>query len=151
MSTVAQPAVTGSGPTEDRPEFGVISVHDVPISQVAHWRDGDLYVFRSTEFDVIAADEDLQKAIVVFVDNASDYADMVSELTASELTQHEAEVAMLILRRLSEAYKQGAEMFRARARHHSRVVRLLRGRGHDAPRTWYRKSSLPTSSRQLRA
>ncbi|WCB92287.1 hypothetical protein DSM104299_00977 [Baekduia alba] len=135
-------------PTEETPEHGVISIGDVTLSQVVHWMEHDLFVFRSTEFDVIAADEDLQTAIRAFVESAQDYARMVGDLGADELTQDEAETALLIYRRLNDAYQGIAADLRARLAHRVRIVSILRKRGHDAPRSWYRKSSLPTSSPQ---
>lgn len=149
MSTAEHQSAPGRAPSEETPEFGVISIADVVISQVAHWMDGDLFVFRSTEFDVIAADEKRDLAIKIFIDNAQDYADMVGDLAPEDLTQDEAETALLILRRMTAGYERNASELRARLARRVRVVSRLRGRGHDAPRQWYRKSSLPTSSPRL--
>ena len=147
MSIAEHTPTADDVPTEEHPEFGVISMHDVVISEVAHWRDGELYVFRSTEFDIIAADEDWDRAIVMFIDSADDYATMVADLPPEEITRDEAEIAVLILRRTRNAYQNRVEALRSSLAQRLRVIRLLRGRGHDATRPWYRKSSLPTSSR----
>jgi hypothetical protein len=132
--------------TESNPEVGVIAMGDVTLSEVEYWRDGPLHVFRSTEFDVIAADEDQRAAVLKFVANAEDLADSISDLARDEITQHEAEVAIKIMERQRDAYRALNDRINASLRRRRRLVRLLRGRGNDAARPWYRQSSLRTSS-----
>lgn len=117
---------------------------DVVLSEVAYWRDGRTHVFRSLEFDVLAADDDLHRAVTVFVENAEDLANLIAALPREELTPDEAETAIAILTRLRDALREGQR--RAEHRQTRGLVRALRGRGNDAARPWYRQSSLRISS-----
>lgn len=53
---------------------------DYQLSDALAWREGDLYVLRSTEFDVMAEDEDFDAAVDTFIARLTDYAIMLYEL-----------------------------------------------------------------------
>lgn len=139
-----QPVARPTVPTPDHPERGVIAMGEVVLSEVAYWREGPTHVFRSLEFDVMGAHDDLHRAVTMFVENAEDLANHIAALSREELTQDEAETAIALLTRLRDALR--ASQRRAEERPQPALVRALRGRGNNAARPWYRQSSLRISS-----
>ena len=65
--------------TAENPHVGSVGCYGVELSKVAYWREDGDHVFRSMEYDVIAADEDFYKAVHAFVRNSIDYARFLSE------------------------------------------------------------------------
>ena len=126
-------------PTAEHPELGEISMAGVTLSDVAYWLDGDMHVFRSTEYDVIAADEDKHEAVHTFVSNSEEYAQFLADETR-EPTVDDLRLALVILQRLVESYA-AADANRARR---LTIVRMLRGHGHDAARGWHHHPSART-------
>ena len=66
-------------PTPGAPEYGEIRLRNLPLSSVAYWQEGDLHVFRSTEYDVVAADEDIDAAARIFAEKSEDYAAFIAD------------------------------------------------------------------------
>jgi len=97
MSNAPLPTAT----SEANAEAGCVVVEDVPISQAEAWLEDGVYVVRSTEFDLLAEDEDFYEALGLFSDRAADYATALSELISShEATEDEERLAGLLSRRL---------------------------------------------------
>jgi hypothetical protein len=96
------------------PEAGCVVVENVPLSQAEAWLEDGVYVIRSTEFDLLAEDEDFYEALGLFIDRAADYATALSELISShEATEDEECLAGLLLRRLIAAFMAAEERRRA--------------------------------------
>lgn len=53
---------------------------DFPLAETRAWREGDVYVLKSVEFDVLAEDEDFNEAVDIFISRLLDYASMLREL-----------------------------------------------------------------------
>jgi hypothetical protein len=113
--------------------FGVV------LSKVADLRDGPLHVFRSLDYDVIAADEDKHEAIRTFVANSEDYAGFLSDANG-DATREDLQLASVILQRLLGGYEAAADR---RARR-LKIMRMLRRRGHDAARGWHHQPAALT-------
>jgi hypothetical protein len=124
-------------PTADAPEHGEIRLRKSLISEVAYWCEGDLHVFRSTEYDVIAAHEDRDIAARIFVEKSEDYASFLADHDGDP-TLEDLRLALLILQRLVDGYHRPPPLSQLR------IIRRLRGRGHNAARGWYHRSSVPT-------
>ena len=140
---------TGSTtPTADQPELGCISQGGVQLSQVAYWVEGDEHVFRSTEYDVLGADEDFGAAIVKFVENSEDYATFIADLLRQETAIDEAEVALVLVRRFADAYRQQRDAARQDAR---RIIRIPRKRPGSHALGGYRRSPHKKSSQPSHA
>jgi len=52
---------------------------DYVLSDAVAWREGATYVVRSTEFDVLAEDEDFKEALDVFICRLIDYTSLLHE------------------------------------------------------------------------
>ncbi len=109
------------------------------LSEVAHWVEGDLHVFRSLEYDVIASGPDQLAAISAFVQASADYARFLHD-PAGDPTDEDRELATQILDRLFEGSARALES----EVHRRLVVRLLRRRGDDAGRPWHLLSAQQT-------
>jgi hypothetical protein len=90
-------------PTVDDPESGEIRVRGVILSAVAYWREDGVHVFRSTEYDVIAADEDRDTAARTFIEKSEDYAEFLSD-SDGDPTEDDIAIATMIVHRLLEGY-----------------------------------------------
>ncbi len=125
-------------PTADQPEQGGILVAGVHLSDVLYWVEIDEHVFRSTEYDVLAADKDFAGAIAKFIANSEDYAQFIADLSKQDdASREEADVALTLMQRFTEAYREQRDAAQKDAR---RVIRLPRKRpGHHAP-DGYRRS-----------
>lgn len=84
--------------TADNPHVGSIGWGDIVLSRVAYWREDGDHVFRSLEYDVIAADSDPYRAVHGFVQNSVEYARLLS--SADERTPEDVELANTIMGRL---------------------------------------------------
>lgn len=73
-------ASSTSVPTEDAPEVGAIKLFGIKLSDGERWeQDGD-YVFRSTEFDVIAAAPSFEEGLRRFGSELLRFAAYLVEL-----------------------------------------------------------------------
>ncbi len=95
-------------PTVDDPESGEIRVRGVILSAVAYWREDELHVFRSTEYDVIAADENLDTAVRIFIEKSEDYAKFLSD-PDGDPTEDDIGIAVMIVRRLLNGHAEPDE------------------------------------------
>lgn len=117
-------------PTSESPEEGVLTFYDVEVFPALHWvEDGD-HVFRSTEFDLLAADRDQYVAIQKFIEMAEDLADYhVDLMKAGRATDEEADIALQILSRINELLERqlrlAKEQLQAQRR---RVINVRRRR-----------------------
>ncbi len=122
-------------PVSESPEEGVLTFHGVEVFPALYWvEDGD-HVFRSMEFDLLAADRDQYVAIQKFIEMAEDLAGYYSDLTkAGRATEAEADIALQILSRINEVLQQqlrlAQEQLRASQR---RVINVPRRRTGARP------------------
>lgn len=129
MSALHQDAAREAATTA--PEYGVIGMEGLPLSTVAYWQEDGMHVFRSTEYDVVAADADKQAAILAFVQQSEDYASFLASF--AERTVDDLTISTMILRRLLDIYERAE----AHRRRRLAILRHLRGRGgHSAARSW---------------
>jgi hypothetical protein len=144
MTQIATPDRVHTGLIEDDPERGEIIVEDVVISEVEHWVEDGLHVFRSTEFDLIAEHEAEFGAVVVFLESAEDLLLHLSDLILEKkATDHEVETAALLLRRfmrMAQASEREREEVDRKLFHVPRVHR------HRPRRAWRRIQSTPKNS-----
>jgi hypothetical protein len=82
--------------TEASAETGCVFVRgphrDYNLSDALGWREGDLFVLRSTEFDVMAEAEDFEETLDVFIGRLADYSTVLYELVErGEATEDEVE------------------------------------------------------------
>jgi hypothetical protein len=140
MSALQQAAVPSgtAGPTPEHPEFGVIGMEGFALSNVAYWQEGGLHVFRSTEYDVIVADENKQVAIAAFAEQSEDYAGFLAEF--ADRTMEDLTISTTILRRLVDIYESAQAQRSGRLA----IIRKLRGRGHDAAHGWHHEPTALT-------
>jgi hypothetical protein len=92
--------------TQDTADLGCIFVsgphRDYVLSDAFGWREGNVFVLRSSEFDIMAEDEDFQRAVEVFIAHVIDYAVMLYELVESgDATEEEAEAFRVLSGRLT--------------------------------------------------
>lgn len=70
--------------SEQTAEEGCVLVRgahrDYILSDAVAWREGETYIIRSSEFDVMAEDEDFGEAVDVFVCRLLDYTSMLHDL-----------------------------------------------------------------------
>ncbi len=100
MTRVEPPTAT----SEQTAEEGCVSVsgphRDFYLSDALAWLEGDVYVLKSMEFDVLAEDENFDAALDTFISRLFDYTSMLQELVdAKTATEDEAdEFAALSMR-----------------------------------------------------
>lgn len=77
---------TPTATSEDHADFGQVwvSAHgeECGLSDAAAWIDDGVFIIRSTEFDVMAEDEDFKEALNLFANRIFDYAGMLGELVS---------------------------------------------------------------------
>ena len=124
-------------PSEGQPEVGAILYRDtgVAIASVYHWIDEGLHVFRSAEFDLIAAAEDEQEAVNQFVDSLEDRLELIANLDEDEVTEDEAQLFRQVTERFFEAWRILEERERRRVISIRVGSRRKRSRGN-----WRRRS-----------
>ncbi len=130
--------------SEAAPEYGCVVAFDTIVSFAEHWQEDGIHVLRSLDFDVIAGDADLQKAIDQFVEKAEDLWSYLSNLEI--ISDNENEMFLKLAPRFLEIYK---ELERREARRRERVVSInvrLRQRGENHLRNW--RPSIPASVSQ---
>jgi hypothetical protein len=139
-----------SDPNPESPEIGRITFGGELISEVAYWvEDGD-HLFRSTEFDVYAADPDRATAIGKFIDNVDDLGIALAAWTDQDLaTGDDMDACVTLLRRMTAAYRAvSAELteLQAEQERHIIQVNLPRRRRRGAhTRGGYERSPLASS------
>ena len=141
MSNAPIPTAT----SETNAEAGCVVAENVPISQAEAWLEDGVYIVRSTEFDLLAEDEDFSEALSLFINRAADYAVILSELISShEATEDEERLAGILSRRLIAAFMAAEE----RSRRKQRRRGLFQRRG---PRTghWRHRETQAGSSTHL--
>lgn len=138
-------------PTETSPDLGTITAVELLVSQAAHWIEEGVHILRSTEFDVIAAHEEFDRAVDLFVEKAQDLYDYLAEKEG--ISDNEAETFLLLHSRLFPIYK-ALERRELEREEKQRRVRLItvnlkrRNRRGAHLRTW-RPHSTPASASQL--
>jgi len=139
---MADMAMTQDRTIEDLPEVGMICYADIPAFEVEHWiEDGD-YVFRSTEFELVAGDADMATAIDRFVESADDLWSALEE--QDDLTANELELVSLLASRFRRVLHELEK--REEERRHRRIsISLHRQRGQRL-RTWHPKGQIQAGS-----
>jgi len=142
MSVDAMPAAT----SEQAAELGCVFVSgpdgDHELSEARAWCEDGVYTLRSTEFDVIAEDEDFDVAIDVFVAWLIDYAALLAErVDSGKATEDEARTFAVLSARLFPLLRE-AEQERRR---HSRRRRM------PSSRHWRHQGTQASSSARLSA
>jgi hypothetical protein len=100
--SVSEPPVAAG---EQAAELGWVFISgpggDRRLSQARAWHEDGVYTLRSTEFDVIAEDEDFGVAIDVFVAWLIDYAALLAErVDSGKATEDEAHTFAVLSARL---------------------------------------------------
>jgi hypothetical protein len=145
MSTIENIPEAVTPPTADSPEVGEISSHGVLISNAEHWVEHGRHVFRSLEFDVSGDGEDIPSAVSVFVENAEDLCELVTELIREgDATEHEIETASVLVPRFMSVYRQHDRQLR-------RPLASFFGARRRHSREWRARSKHETSSPPLHA
>ncbi|HLX33112.1 MAG TPA: hypothetical protein VKR79_10160 [Gaiellaceae bacterium] len=124
----------------DRARFGELLNHGVTITRACHWVDGDNYVFRSTEFDVLSEGENFDAALARFASDMEDHLFYLFDVMRSgrATDQESAEFAELGERFI------GATSRHADEREPAIALNFLRRRNRQ--RNW---RSLPKTSSAL--
>lgn len=132
-------------PTEAAPEYGRIAVFDITVSFAERWEEDGVHVLRSMDFDVIAADKDLQRAVDQFVEKAEDLWSYLSGLDT--ISENENEMFLKMAPRFLDIYRELERREKARR---ERVISInfgrLRQRGQHSLRNW--RPSQPASASQ---
>jgi hypothetical protein len=133
MSVDAMPVAT----SEEAAETGCVFVSgpdgDHQLSEARAWREEGVYTVRSTEFDVIAEDEDFDRAIDVFVAWLIDYAALLAErVDAGKATEDESRTFAVLSARLFPLLRE-AEQERRRHVRRRRVPSSGRWRHQGTP------------------
>ena len=132
--------------TEQSPDHGAVMAFDKLISLAEHWVEDDLHVIRSLEFDVIAGDEDFQRAVDQFAEKAEDLWSYLSKQEG--ISENENQTFLLLAPRFLDIYK---ELERREAQRRQRLISInlnrLRQRGEHF-RNW-RPESTPSSASRL--
>jgi hypothetical protein len=117
---------------------------DYVLSDAMGWREGDTYILRSSEFDVMAEDEDFEAVLDLFIARLADYSIMLYELVeAGDATEEETQAFRTLSGRflpLVQAAKQDRQRRRPRSR------RRGSGSGH-----WRHRGTPASGSAQLSA
>jgi hypothetical protein len=112
------------------------------LSQARAWHEDGVYTLRSTEFDVIAEDEDFDRAIDAFVAWLIDHATLLADLVdAGKATDEEARTFVVLSARLFP-------LLRTAEQEHRRHIRRRRapGAGH-----WRHQETQASGSARLSA
>jgi hypothetical protein len=133
--------------SQDSADAGTIFVsgphRDYVLSDALGWREGDVFVLRSSEFDIMAEDEDFESAVTVLIARLADYTIMLYELVeAGDATDEEAEAFRVLSGRLAplaQAAQQGTKRRRPQRRRGS-------GSGHWRHRGTPVSGSAPLSA-----
>lgn len=132
-----------TAPTEEHPERGYISIMAVRAFEVEHWIDSDEHVFRSSEFDLIAADRDLQRAVDRFVEGAEDLWTFIVE--QDDPSENELELASLVGSRFRPILH---ELERREQEREHRLISISFVHRRRQLRSWHPSSTAPNNSSQ---
>jgi len=143
---VADESPTMSYPSaEEHPDYGVIahSEYGIELCAIEHWVEDGLHVIRAADFDLIALDEDHDKAACKFVEEVFSLVGALHELVMhGEPTPSERELWVLLATPILEAGNRDQEAAeQKRARRLIDFPRFRRPRGDHSP-AW-RQSSGP--------
>lgn len=144
----ATPNATDSPKTVD---LGVVKIcvgdQNVLISEVEHWVEDGLHVFRSTEFDCQSEHEDEGEALFAFLQSAEDLLRFLDDLVdADRATRDEIRIMAKLSRRFYEVYAAQREELERRQRR-----RLLRSHSGMHSVNWRRRQTPTNSSRPVPA
>lgn len=119
--------------TQDAADAGCVFVsgphRDYVLSDAFGWREGDVFVLRSGEFDIMAEDEDFESALAVFIRRVFEYATMLYELVeAGDATEEEAETFRVLSGRIAPLAQAAQQEQDAKRRRPKR--RRESGSGH---------------------
>jgi hypothetical protein len=134
--------------TQDAPDAGSVFVsgphRDYLLSETIGWREGDVFVLRSSEFDIMAEDEDFESALTVLIARLIDFATMLYELVESgDATEDEAEAFRLLSGRLAPLAQATQQQDTTRRRPQRRRGS---GSGHWRHRGTQASGSVPLSA-----
>jgi hypothetical protein len=92
--------------TEDTADAGSVVIsgphRDYILSDAVAWREGDVFVLRSSDFDIMAEDEEFETALAIFIGRLVDHAIMLYELVEEgDATDEEAETFRVLSGRLA--------------------------------------------------
>jgi hypothetical protein len=140
-------------PTAEAPEAGVIAIavgsQRIAISQVEHWVEDGLDVFRSSEFDCIAMDVGVDRAVKAFIDSAEDVYRFLDDLVDAErATPDEVKTLAMLSRRFYDVYS--AFSAQAQASRRRKLGALMRSRDLHGL-TWQRQTTHRSSSPPVHA
>lgn len=144
--------MTQSPPTatsEESAEAGSVVVsgphRDYVLSDAVAWRDGNTFVVRSSEFDVMAEDEDFGVALDLFIGRLADYSILLYELVeAKDATDEEEEAFRTLSGRFVPLVRAAEGDGKKRRRPRSR--RRGSGSGH-----WRHRGTQASGSARLSA
>lgn len=74
--------------------IGVGGRREQRLSDAVAWREGAVYIVHSTEFDVMAEDEDFREAVDLFAHRVFEYAAMLAEVVEQGDATEEEERAL---------------------------------------------------------
>jgi len=131
--------------SEASPEYGCVMVFDTIVSFAEHWEEDGTHVLRSLDFDVVAGNEDFQRAIDQFVEKSEDLWSYLSGLET--ISDNENEMFLKMAPRFLNIYK---ELERREASRRESIISInfgrLRQRGEHSLRNW--RPSTPASVSQ---
>jgi hypothetical protein len=133
MTALRERSAPAARPTPDNPKIIDVAVEDLPLSRVACWCEDGLFVIRSLEYDVIAADEDPRTAVHKFVDTTVAYAQTLGN--AEDATRDDVEMALMIMGRMAEIAARLAPAEKPRRRG-GLLERARRHRGEQPSHGW---------------
>ena len=137
----APPTATSEETAEHGGVFATGPRGDQMLSHADAWREDDVYVIRSSEFDVIAEHEDFQQAIDDFVVWLMDRAALLAELvSAGEATEDEQRAFAVLSARVFPLLRAADEQ--ERRRH-------MRKRRATSTATWRHQGTQASSSARL--
>lgn len=138
MTRVDHPTAT-SERTADEGCVTVAGPHrDFHLANALAWLEGNVYVLKSTEFDVLSEDEDFDAALDVFVARLIEYGSMLHELVdAGTATEDEAREFATLSARLFPVLQA--------MREEERTKRRPRGRQRGAGSGHWRHRGTPAS------
>jgi hypothetical protein len=137
----SQPAQTNA-PTEEAPEEGCIAIVEVPSFLAEHWVEDGVHVVRSPEFDIIAGDEDFERAVDQFAEKAEELWGYLSELEGP--TENEQETLVALASRFHRIYRELERREEKRRRRLISVAFPRRGHVRDWRPSTPRRSSQPS-------
>ena len=135
MSALRDRNTQTAQPTAEDPAIVDLGNGNVVLSRVALWFEDGQCIIRSLEYDVIAAGDDVEQAVGLFVHRTVDYANLLWE--ADDRTDVDMELVHTIHSRLSQIAAEISEIDSpGRTGGPPRRIRRYRGHRTAAPR-WH--------------